>query len=264
MSDYENNSESKSENKSENKNDSYERVINEKLKSGEALPPRLNYPTLKFFWQAGPLSRKNKDAIPSFLRNVEIFKNFTENELRILSKYMHLRAFEKNEIIFRQGDRGFGFYLVLSGEVGIYLEEEDFSNEVKISNPNAEFIPDSKKDNNNSSSSNSNKDNQNRRNNDHRYRLSRLLNFDHFGELALLQANNLRTATAEAETSCALLGIFRPDLEELIEGDAVVGNKLLQSISMILINRLSLVGDEMRYLRRRVYELEQLLNISHK
>ena len=40
--------------------------------------------------------------------------------------------------------------------------------------------------------------------------------YDYFGELALLQGHGPRNATVTAKQNSELLGIFRPDVEELM------------------------------------------------
>ena len=80
---------------------------------------------------------------------------------------------------------------------------------------------------------------------------------DYFGELALLQENNFRTATAIAREQSQLLGLFKPDLEDLINEYPIVATKLLQSISVILANRLFSITSEVRYLKSKLMDLEE-------
>ena len=70
---------------------SYEEEINKSLEKGEELPRKLDISMIKYFWQANPLSSSNGENIPKFLKGIEVLKNFSDNELRILSQYMHIR-----------------------------------------------------------------------------------------------------------------------------------------------------------------------------
>ncbi len=200
---------------------SYEKKIEKDLIEKTPLPERLDIPMLKYFWLSSPLSTRRKEAIPYFLRHIHVLNNFSENELRLLSKFFHQRAFSKDEIIFSEGDSGLGFYFILSGHVEIMVKEphsEDFTS------------------------------------------LGHLERFDYFGELALLEENSNRSASAMAKDNSILLGIFKPDLEELIDYYPTVAAKLLQSISIIVANRLSLITNEMKILKEKLKRTENESN----
>lgn len=204
--------------------DSYEKKISSDSLEGKSLPQKLDIPILKYFWQANPLFSSNKNSIPRFLRKVKVLENFTDNELRILAASMHLRTFSDGERIFKQNDVGVGFYFIYTGRVDIIVEED-------------QVIKDSEK---------SPKLN-------HVVSLDKM---DYFGELALLQQNSIRNASAIARESCQLLGIFKPDLENLIVSKPSVATKILQAVSVITANRLFSVTNEVRRLKYKLRDLE--------
>ncbi|MBF0207499.1 MAG: cyclic nucleotide-binding domain-containing protein [Oligoflexia bacterium] len=220
--------------------ESYEVMINEQIEKKETLPTKINLSLLKYFWQAGLFTSNDPDNIPKFLRQIDIFKNFGITELRTLSKYLHLRTFEPGEKIFRQGDRGTGLYFVLNGEVNIYFEDV-------LAQPSRNRSDENSKNDNKSG-------NKNDHNNDYSnaYKIVSLKRLCHFGELALIQDNNLRSATAKAEVASKLLGIFRPDLEEMLESDPITAAKLLQSLAGIVVNKLMAVTEEVRFLSKKL------------
>lgn len=82
---------------------------------------------------------------------------------------------------------------------------------------------------------------------------------DYFGELALLQENSLRNASAISRDNTLLLGIFKPDVEELINIHPIIATKLLQSISIIIANRLYSLTKEARSMKQKLFELEKEL-----
>lgn len=205
---------------------SFEEKINEKITKKEELPIKINISILKYFWQASPLSRGGDGLIPKFLRGIRVLKNFSDNELRILSRHLHRRLFSFQEVIFNQDDNGVGFYFIFSGQVDIFSENP------QIKNHNESIRPDEV---------------------DHIITLEK---GEHFGELALLQENAVRPVTAVAKKNCELLGILKPDMEELINNHPTVGAKLLQSISIILTDRLSSIAIEMKALKHKIFELE--------
>lgn len=75
---------------------------------------------------------------------------------------------------------------------------------------------------------------------------------DYFGELALLQDNSIRSATAKAPVATELFGLLRPDLEELIEHHPVIATKLLQTVSLIIANRLIETTEELATLKSKL------------
>lgn len=182
------------------------------------LTKKLDYSMMKYLWLANPLSGSKNFSIPKFLRNVELLKNFSDNELRILSKYLHSRKFSEGEVVFRAGEIGIGFYFIFSGT--IELSHDELNSEIN----NEKFLT--------------------------------LEEYNYFGELALLQESNQRTATAIARNKCELVGIFKPDLDNLIVRHPVIAAKLIQSISVALADRLYNLTYEASKMYRRLKQLE--------
>lgn len=198
---------------------SYEKEVKESGSTESNLSKRIDFGMMKYLWMANPLSRVRRDSIPRFLRNVELLKNFSDNELRILAKYMHSRKFSESDVVFREGEIGIGFYFIFSGL--IELSKADYGNEVG----EEKFLI--------------------------------LDEFSYFGEMALLQDGNPRSATAIAKSPCELVGIFKPDLEHLIEKHPVIAAKIIQSISLALADRLYFLTEEASKLSRRLRKLER-------
>lgn len=198
---------------------SYEKEIKDSGIKENTLSKRIDFGMMKYLWMANPLSKVRRDSIPRFLRNVELLKNFSDNELRILAKFMHSRKFHESDVVFREGEIGIGFYFIFSGL--IELSKTDYGNEVG----EEKFLI--------------------------------LDEFSYFGEMALLQEGNPRSATAIAKTPCELIGIFKPDLEHLIENHPVIAAKLIQSISLALADRLYYLTEEASKLSRRLRKLER-------
>ena len=59
-----------------------------------------------------------------FLGSVEIFSSFNAEELEALEKGAELRSFEFGETVYNSGDPGDGLYVVKSGAVRIFTEEQ--------------------------------------------------------------------------------------------------------------------------------------------
>ena len=78
---------------------------------------------------------------------------------------------------------------------------------------------------------------------------------DSFGELALLQENNLRTATVKANGSAVLLCLLIPDMEELIASNPKVASRFLMSLPDLVTQRLVSSIDEIKLLKQKIKEL---------
>ncbi|MDO9183923.1 MAG: cyclic nucleotide-binding domain-containing protein [Bacteriovorax sp.] len=197
---------------------SYEKEVKEAGANKLELTKKIDFSMMKYLWMANPLSGARKDSIPKFLRNVELLKNFSDNELRILAKYFHNRKFSEGEVVFRAGEIGIGFYFIFSGTIELSHDELD----CEINSE--KFLV--------------------------------LEEFSYFGELALLQEGNQRTASALAKNKCELVGIFKPDLDSLIIRHPVIAAKLIQSISIALADRLYYLTNEASKMYKRIQQLE--------
>ena len=154
--------------------------------------------------------------------------------MRILSKHLHRRPFSFQEIIFNKDDNGVGLYFIFSGQVDIFSENA-------LSSESHEETQLNEKNLHKNSSTN------------------HIVTLDKgalFGELALIHENALRPVTAVAKENCELLGIFKPDVEELINNYPSIGAKLLQAISITLANKISAMAIEMKSLKHKIFNLE--------
>lgn len=182
---------------------------------------RVNTPIIEYFWNASPLSRNRKNSLHNFLRNIKVLSKLSDYEIRLLSQFLHEREFEPNEDIFSQGDRGFGFYIIYSGAIEIFLSKKRSSGE------------------------------------EYEEHIVNLIHHQYFGELALLDDGDIRNASARSKQSTTLLALFRPDLEELIERHPVVAAKLLQAISLIITKRFIRTANEVQILKDKIRRLEE-------
>jgi len=61
---------------------------------------------------------------PEQLRLFRLFRGMDEPQLRALTSVMRRRNFPANTVLFRKGDPGGTMFLIVSGEVRIYLHDE--------------------------------------------------------------------------------------------------------------------------------------------
>ncbi len=71
-----------------------------------------------------------------------------------------------------------------------------------------------------------------------------------FGELALVDPEHLRTATATAVDRCELVGFFKPDLLDILQRKPSMGVKILFQLSHVLGKRLLETTERMTLLTR--------------
>lgn len=199
---------------------SYEKEMMDKMGRGEPTHDRLDIPVLKYMWDASPLSFITKESYHDFFKKISVLNSFSDNEVRIFTKFLHRREFMNNEIIFKQGDSGYGFYFIFSGAVNIFANHNPQSSE------QGDFV-------------------------------IRLEKRQYFGEMGLLEEFNRRSATVIAAENTVLLGIFKPDLDQILEMHPVLGAKFLRETALIMANRMGQLTREIVALKTKVKELEQ-------
>lgn len=59
------------------------------------------------------------------LSRIPLFDELSMRELAAIERIMHLREYQGGEYVFRQGDRGLGMYIVMSGRVAVLSEPEE-------------------------------------------------------------------------------------------------------------------------------------------
>lgn len=182
---------------------------------------RVNVPVIKYFWQASPLAGSKNTSLHKFLRKVNCFDQFSDFELYQFAKFLHIRNYSPQEVIFKEGDGGFAFYLLFDGVVDVFA-----SGTLTNSEENFNLV-------------------------------TQLGKYDYFGELALLEEKNKRNATAVSNKTTTLLTIYKPDLEELIEKYPVVGAKFIQSLSTIVAKRFNAIAIELKSIKNKLKKLEE-------
>ena len=145
-------------------------------------------------------SRKKKGAYDprKILGEIPIFSDLKQGELREIERIVHVREYETGEAVFREGDIGAGMFVIAKGRIDIVLESTE---------------------------------------QDEPKRLATLEQSDFFGELSLLDKER-RSATAKAAEPSVLIGLFRPDLLDLIDRNPRLGSKVLLSVARIIGERL--------------------------
>ncbi len=58
------------------------------------------------------------------MASVRLFKDFTSSELGFISDYLEIKNYPAETIIFREGETGSEFFVIISGEVQVFKEGE--------------------------------------------------------------------------------------------------------------------------------------------
>ena len=160
---------------------SYESQVKEEASKGKEIEGKLDIALIRYACQSSPLTFNKSESLPHYFKEVSLLNTFSDKELWQFTKFLHRREFITDEVIFKQGDSGYGFYFIFRGSVNVF---SDFG--TKAESPYGDLVV-------------------------------VLDRFQYFGEMGLLEEFNRRSATVVANENTVLLGIFKPDLESLIK-----------------------------------------------
>lgn len=172
-----------------------------------------------FLWDNLFKKNKQEEIAIKRLKKTHLFSQLTRKELVLLSKHLHIRQYRPKEPVFRQGEMGVGLYVVIQGHVNIH-SRNDLELETK------ETL------------------------------ITRLGPGDFFGELALVEENDRRTASASACDEALLAGFFQPDLHEMIDRYPNLAVKILLRLSEILGTRLKETTTTVSALKRELKAID--------
>lgn len=66
-----------------------------------------------------------EDSLAFFLGTIPIFESLKKKDLRFLESMVHVRNYQTNETVFHEGDIGSGMYCIRSGQVSIFVHDEN-------------------------------------------------------------------------------------------------------------------------------------------
>ncbi len=173
---------------------------------------------INFLWDN--MFKRRKDSQVEFLSKNFFFKNLNPVDLKKVTQFIHVRHYRPGELLFRQNEIGIGMYFILKGRIDIFTE----------SNPNGDKTES--------------------------LFITRLEAGDHMGEIALIEDNHRRTASAKATMETTVLGLFQPDLKRLLESYPDIGARLLLQIAKVLGRRLSETAIKITSLKKQVERIK--------
>ena len=155
---------------------------------------------LKTLWNS--LNKEKNKGTEAVLKENILFRGLTSRELKFVAGTVHIRNYRAGETVFKQGQPGVGMYIIESGTVTISARSETGQGQHE------------------------------------EIRLTTLSEGDFFGELALVEENGKRSASAVAETDARLIGFFKPNLFDIIQRRPSTGVKITMGLNEVLGKRL--------------------------
>lgn len=156
------------------------------------------------------------------LKDTHIFQDLAPRELKFVRDMVHVRHYKSGEPVFRQGELGVGMYIVISGNIDIHVEDHTQDDPEKSS-----------------------------------IYVTRLSRGEFFGEVSLVEENSRRTATALSVDDAILMGLFQPDLMEIIERNPSTGVKIVLRLAEVLGRRLKETSARVSELKRELKNLTE-------
>lgn len=75
------------------------------------------------FW--GNIFRNSEDSVHALLRKIPLFSDLSQKELSAVESILHRREYDRDEILFHQGNPGVGMYIIQEGTIEILYEPTD-------------------------------------------------------------------------------------------------------------------------------------------
>lgn len=170
---------------------------------------------VNYVWENLFRDKNKTDNLRHKLKQNILFQDLNFNELRLVEHIINVRHYRPGEPIFKQGEVGVGMYIIASGVVNIYVEELQATTNASMTTHVAQLKTD-----------------------------------DFFGELALVETEGRRSASATAHEESVLIGFYKPDLMEIVERNPSAGVKILMRLGEIL-------GTRLRQTTSRITELKK-------
>ena len=69
--------------------------------------------------------KEKKKSLSDALKKVDLFSDLNKRQLRDISKITFIRKYKKGEAIFKKDDPSYGLFIVLKGEVDIFIQNKN-------------------------------------------------------------------------------------------------------------------------------------------
>lgn len=140
----------------------------------------------------------NSQEIKTLMMDISLFDQLNPEELDVVAKHVEYVKIKKGTVILKEGNLGATLFYIISGKIEIKKESMDGKQIV----------------------------------------LSQFAKGSIVGELALLERESRRSATAETIEECEILSLSRTKFDEMVKSNPNIGIVILREIGSILAKRL--------------------------
>lgn len=140
----------------------------------------------------------NIQQIKTMMMEIPIFDQLSADELDVVAKHVEYIRIKKGTVILKEGSLGNTLFYIIGGKIEIKKESMDGKQVV----------------------------------------LSQFAKGSIVGELALLEGESRRSATADAVEDCDILSLSRPKFDAMVKENPNIGIVILREIGCILAKRL--------------------------
>ncbi len=164
---------------------------------------------------------RGQRTIISVLKENYLFQDLTEKDVRFVNDVIHVRNYRPGEKIFSQSEVGVGMYIIVKGNVDITIHEAPRAGEKM-----EEAV------------------------------ITRLLPGDFFGEIALVEENSRRSASAVAVSETQVVGFYKSDLVEILQRNPTAGFQVVSRLAEVLGRRLKETTEKVSELKKHINDMK--------
>lgn len=177
---------------------------------------------ISFLWDNLFRHGPSDKSVADLLRRNILFQDLNAKQLKFVSDIVHLRRYRPDEIVFHRDEIGVGMYIIITGSVVITLSRSQPRQKMR----------------------------------DDETIITQLGPGDFFGELALVEENGRRSATARTVAETELIGFFKPDLMDILERNPAVGVKISMRLGEVIGHRLKETNKRLSALEERIKHIQ--------
>lgn len=176
---------------------------------------------ISILWENFFRKDRGERTISSILKDNYLFQDLSPKDIKFVSEIIHIRSYRPAEKIFSQGEVGVGMYMIVKGSVEITIHES-----TRQSTKSEEVT------------------------------ITKLEPGDFFGEIALVEENSRRSASAIAAGEVQVIGFYKSDLVEILQRNPTAGFQVVSRLAEVLGRRLRETTEKVSELKKHINEIK--------
>ncbi len=174
---------------------------------------------INIMWENFFRRDRGERTITTILKENYLFQDLSSKDIRFVNEVIHVRNYRSGERIFSQGEVGVGMYIIAKGTVDIAVQE--------LSSTKSEEVI-----------------------------ITKLEQGDFFGEIALVEENSRRSASAIAANDVQVIGFYKSDLVEILQRNPTAGFQVVSRLAEVLGRRLKETTEKVSELKKNINEMK--------